>query len=182
MINSDPNMSRKQIFKELPLPSKVEKVTFELIYKALFIIVKLLLDSRLNLVKISEGKPIQTRHKETLNNSQNPVISVKKVDNAVIKITDNIKVEETPSSREKPDKIKLGEEEKLEDVIVDPEKMETFKKGAELVTKKETKPKPEKSSEKFKEGSVNKGGVNEEPISPRPEEPPAGQAPKEGDK
>lgn len=66
MINSDPNMSRKQIFKELPLPvprvSTVKLIGY--IYKGIFIAIKLLLDIRLNIVKISEGKTINTRHKE----------------------------------------------------------------------------------------------------------------------
>ncbi len=92
MINEDPNMGRKQIFSELPLPSKVEeKGILNLIYKGVFIIVKLLLDIRLNLVKISEGKPIKTKHKEFQNRGQKPSTE-KPVDNAVIKDTDNITV------------------------------------------------------------------------------------------
>lgn len=80
MINSDPNMGRKQIFKELPLPSKIEeKGIFTLIYKGVFIAVKLLLDIRLNIVKISEGKKINTRHQ------------VDKQPNPVIKDSDNVK-------------------------------------------------------------------------------------------
>ena len=110
MINSDQNMGRKQIFKELPLPSKVEKVTLELIYKALFIIVKLLLDSRLNLVKMSEGKPIITRHKDE-GRDKKSVISEKPVDNAVIKETDDIIVEKTSSSTEEPQKDEPKDEE-----------------------------------------------------------------------
>jgi len=81
MINSDPNMSRKQIFEELPLPSKMEgnEKFLSYIYKGIFIAIKLLLDIRLNLVKISEGKRIETTFKE------------KKGDNPVIKNEDIIK-------------------------------------------------------------------------------------------
>lgn len=64
MINDSPNMSRKQIFGELPSPSQLEKQEepkmLLLIYKAVYIGVKLLLDVRLNLVKISENKTIKT--------------------------------------------------------------------------------------------------------------------------
>ena len=112
MINEDPNMGRKQIFSELPLPSKVEeKGILTLIYKGVFIVVKLLLDIRLNLVKISEGKPIKTKHKEFQARSQKPA-SEKPVDNPVIKNTDEIKVEDVPSSKEKPENVTLGEEKK----------------------------------------------------------------------
>lgn len=94
MINEDPNMGRKQVFSELPLPSKVEeKGILTLIYKGVFIAVKLLLDIRLNLVKISEGKPIKTKHKEFQVRVQKSITD-KPVDNAVIKSTDNIKVED----------------------------------------------------------------------------------------
>ncbi len=105
MINEDPNMGRKQIFSELPLPSKVEeKGILTLIYKGVFIVVKLLLDIRLNLVKISEGKPIKTKHKEFQGRDQKPVtektdMSVP-VDNPVIKNTDEIKVEDKPVVKE----------------------------------------------------------------------------------
>ncbi len=91
MINEDPNMGRKQIFTELPLPSKVEeKGILTLIYKGIFIAVKLLLDIRLNLVKISEGKTIKTKFKQV----HNRVIKshTSKPDNP-IKGLDNIKVE-----------------------------------------------------------------------------------------
>lgn len=114
MINEDPNMGRKQIFNELPLPSKVEeKGILNLIYKGVFITVKLLLDIRLNLVKISEGKTIQTKYKQTSNSFQKPVKTEKPVDNAVIKETDDIVVESklndvkledsTTNTEEKPD-------------------------------------------------------------------------------
>ena len=74
MINTDPNMGRKQIFKELPLPSKIEEgQILKYVYKGVFIVVKLLLDIRLNLVKISEGKKITTRHQES--KPENPVIT-----------------------------------------------------------------------------------------------------------
>jgi len=73
MINDKPHMSKVQIFKELPLPSKIEeKGILSHIYKAIFIAIKLLLDIRLNIVKISEGKKIETRHKEV--KQSNPVI------------------------------------------------------------------------------------------------------------
>ena len=74
MINYDPNMSRKQIMEELPLPNKVEdrEDFLSLLYKGIFIAVKLLLDIRLNLVKISEGKTIKTNYKEQ--KQSNPVI------------------------------------------------------------------------------------------------------------
>jgi hypothetical protein len=81
MINTDPNMGRKQIFKELPIPSKIKEghSTITYIYKGIFIAVKLLLDIRLNLVKISEGKKINTRHQTS------------ESENTVIKESDNIK-------------------------------------------------------------------------------------------
>jgi len=81
MINYDPNMSRKQIQDELPLPDKIENREdfLLLLYKGIFIAIKLLLDIRLNLVKLSEGKKIQTSHKEL------------KQENSVIKNTDIIK-------------------------------------------------------------------------------------------
>ncbi len=138
MINEDPNMGRKQIFDELPLPSKVEeKGIFKLIYKGVFVAVKLLLDIRLNLVKISEGKKIQTVANSPVRNknvSRTPI----KVDNAVIKNTDNITVEDKP--------IKITVDEKVDT--------------------------------KLEEGSVNKGGVNDVPTTPRPEQPPTGQGEK----
>ena len=124
MINEDPNMGRKQIFNELPLPSKVKEVTLELIYKALFIIVKLLLDSRLNLVKISEGKAIKTKHKDFQRRGQksstekpveveNPIKGLDniKIENKTVTKVDE-KKEDIPSSKEKPDQIKLGEDTK----------------------------------------------------------------------
>lgn len=79
MINYDPNMSRKQIMEKLPLPHKIENREdfLSILYKGVFIAVKLLLDIRLNLVKISEGKTIKTKYKEVKNTP--------KVDNAVIK-------------------------------------------------------------------------------------------------
>ena len=81
MINIDPNMGRKQIFDELPLPDKIEEKENFLfyLYKGVFICVKLLLDIRLNLVKMSEGKQISTRHTEV------------KQPNPVIKDTDKLK-------------------------------------------------------------------------------------------
>lgn len=81
MINYDPNMPKRQIMKELPMPSKIgeEESILSFIYKGIFIAVKILLDIRLNLVKISEGKKIKTKHKEI------------KQPNAVIKETDKIK-------------------------------------------------------------------------------------------
>ncbi len=83
MITNDPNMAKVQIFKELPLPSKVDnKGLLVLIYTGVFIAVKLLLDIRLNLVKISEGKTIKTNHKKFKKNNN---------DNPVIKKTDKIK-------------------------------------------------------------------------------------------
>ena len=104
MINEDPNMGRKQIFDELPLPSKVEeKGILNLIYKGVFIVVKLLLDIRLNLVKISEGKTIQTKYKQSPNSFKKSVKTEKPVDNAVIKETDNVIVDA------KTDDIKLQE-------------------------------------------------------------------------
>lgn len=78
MINYDPNISRKQIMNELPIPSKVEeKGILSLMYKGIFIIVKLLLDIRLNLVKISEGKTIKTKYKKSY--GDNPVIKEKDI-------------------------------------------------------------------------------------------------------
>lgn len=82
MINADPNMSRKQILQELPLPSKlVEDGTLvqKMIYTGVFIAVKLLLDIRLNLVKISEGKAIKTRHKEDSNKPENGIRGLDKL-------------------------------------------------------------------------------------------------------
>ena len=97
MITDKPNMGREQIFTELPLPSKVKEVTLELIYKALFIIVKLLLDSRLNLVKISEGELIKTKHKKfQQGRGQRP--EIKKPDNP-IKGLDSIKIEDKPVAK-----------------------------------------------------------------------------------
>ena len=87
MINNSPNMGKTQIFNELPLPSKAgigEGLT--LIYKAIFICVKLLLDIRLNLVMISEGKKIQTKHKTFNKKKSNN-------GNLVIKDSDNINLE-----------------------------------------------------------------------------------------
>lgn len=95
MINEDPNMGRKQIFTELPLPSKVEeKGILTLIYKGVFIAVKLLLDIRLNLVKISEGKTIKTKFKQVPRRVEKTDTS--KPENG-IKGLDNIKIEEKPS-------------------------------------------------------------------------------------
>lgn len=89
MINEDPNMGRKQIFSELPLPSKVEeKGILTLIYKGVFIGVKLLLDIRLNLVKISEGKTIKTKYKQESVKSD----KYKKLENP-IKGLDDIKID-----------------------------------------------------------------------------------------
>ena len=67
--------------KEIPVPSEVTKGNsiLSLIYKGVFIIIKLLLDIRLNLVKISEGKTIKTKHKKVSGG------------NTVIKDTDVIK-------------------------------------------------------------------------------------------
>ncbi len=101
MINEDPNMGRKQIFDELPLPSKVEeKGIFKLIYKGVFVAVKLLLDIRLNLVKISEGKKIQTIANSPVK-SKNVNKAPTKVDNAVIKNTDNIDIKEVEDKMKK---------------------------------------------------------------------------------
>lgn len=76
MINNKPNMSRKKIFQELPTPSELDKKeepkTLKYIYKGIYICVKLLLDMRLNLVKVSEGKQIKTKPKKY--NVDNPVI------------------------------------------------------------------------------------------------------------
>ena len=94
MINSDPNMSRKQILQELPIPEKADVTTHgsKLVYKAVFIAVKLLLDIRLNLVKISEGKRIKTNYKKLTNEyTGGKIIKHTKVDNAVIKEKDTIK-------------------------------------------------------------------------------------------
>jgi len=96
MINEDPNMGRKQIFTELPLPSKVEeKGILTLIYKGVFIIVKLLLDIRLNLVKISEGKTIKTKFKQVQNRGEKSDTPKPETGNPVIKNTDNIVVVDT---------------------------------------------------------------------------------------
>ncbi len=143
MINEDPNMGRKQIFTELPLPSKVEeKGILTLIYKGVFIVVKLLLDIRLNLVKISEGKTIKTKFKQGQENSGKP--DILKPDNP-IKGLDNIKI--------------------------DPEKMETIKKGAKLTFKNK------KSNFKLEEGSVRKGGVNQVSDTNKSDFTPTGQKP-----
>ena len=100
MINEDPNMGRKQIFTELPLPSKVEeKGILTLIYKGVFIAIKLLLDIRLNLVKISEGKTIKTKFKQDgsrSGRSQKP--NTPKPDNP-IRGLDDIKVEDKPDTK-----------------------------------------------------------------------------------
>ena len=115
MINNQSNMGREQIFKELQMPDKVEeKGIFKLIYKAIFICVKLLLDIRLNLVWISEGKVIKPRGKR--DKHTNFKRQERKPENP-IKGLDNIKVD------------------------------------------------------KLQEGSVKKGGENDEPKTPRPEEP-----------
>jgi hypothetical protein len=85
MINDKPNMSKVQIFEELPLPSVLAKekgCISRYIYKGVYIAVKLLLDIRLNLVKISEGKKIKTKH--------NVPPAKKSGGNAVIKETDKI--------------------------------------------------------------------------------------------
>ena len=128
MINNQSNMGREQVFKELPIPDKVEeKRIFKLIYKAIFICVKLLLDIRLNLVWISEGKVIKPRGKRDKHT--------------------NFKRQER-----KPENPIKG----LDAIKIDSKKMETIDKGAKLI---------------LKEGSVVKGGVNDEPKTPRPEEP-----------
>jgi len=65
MITSDPNITRKQIFEELPIPSKVDMSKILIyIYTGIFIAVKLLVDIRLNTVKLSEGKKITTKHED----------------------------------------------------------------------------------------------------------------------
>lgn len=79
MINNKPNMGRKQIFEELPSPTELEKQEepkiLLLIYKGIYIGVKLLLDVRLNLVKVSENKTIKTANKKVKSHkSSNPVI------------------------------------------------------------------------------------------------------------
>ncbi len=88
MINNSPNMSKTQIFNELPLPENADVTTYgsKVIYKAIFICVKLLLDIRLNLVMISEGKKIQTKHKTFNKKKSNN-------GNLVIKDSDNINLE-----------------------------------------------------------------------------------------
>lgn len=91
MINDKPNMSRKQIFDELPVPDKIdaEKLSLKYLYKGIYIIIKLLLDLRLNMVKLSEGKPIKTKHKE-YRKADKPNTPV---DNAVIKDSDSVEIE-----------------------------------------------------------------------------------------
>ena len=107
MINNQSNMGREQIFKELPIPDKVEeKGIFKLIYKGIFICVKLLLDIRLNLVWISEGKVIKPRGKREKHK--------------------NFKRQER-----KPDNPIKG----LDDIKIDSKKMETIDKGAKLILK-----------------------------------------------
>ena len=99
MINEDPNMGRKQIFTELPLPSKVEeKGILTLIYKGVFIAVKLLLDIRLNLVKISEGKTIKTKYKQVTDrneksNTSEPENPIKGLDSIKIENKKEVKTE-----------------------------------------------------------------------------------------
>ena len=110
MINEDPNMGRKQIFNELPIPSKVEeKGIFKLIYKGVFVAVKLLLDIRLNLVKISEGKKIQTVANSPVK-SKNVNKAPTKVDNP-IKGLENIKVEDKPVAKLTEGKTKTNTKE-----------------------------------------------------------------------
>jgi len=143
MINEDPNMGRKQIFTELPLPSKVEeKGILTLIYKGVFIGVKLLLDIRLNLVKISEGKTIKTKYKQEagrLSRSDKPVRS-KSVDNAVIKDTDNITVKVEP----KADDIKV---DLTNGKVIDDSGKKPYEKEDEKSDDvKETKPETDKKS------------------------------------
>lgn len=126
MINEDPNMGRKQIFDELPIPSKVEeKGIFKLIYKGVFVAVKLLLDIRLNLVKISEGKKIQTIANSPVRNKNVNKTQVK-VDNAVIKksviitidkvddaeIVDPFSIKSKPTEQRKQTDEKTNEETK----------------------------------------------------------------------
>ncbi len=84
MINDRPNMGRKQIFDELPIPSKVEDgLLAKLTYRGVFIIVKLLLDIRLNLVRISEGKVIKPRGKKQqfkkIEKPDNPIKGMDKI-------------------------------------------------------------------------------------------------------
>ena len=125
MINEDPNMGRKQIFTELPLPSKVEeKGILTLIYKGVFIAVKLLLDIRLNLVKISEGKTIKTKFKQGQKLGRGEKSDTPKPDNP-IKGLDNIKVED-----KKPDQIKLGEDTKLKEIELTEGKTKTNTKDS----------------------------------------------------
>ncbi len=86
MISDQSNIGRKQIFEELPTPDKVkEGMLQKFTYKGIFIIVKLLLDIRSNMVQISQGKKIFSReHKKTV---------FKKPDNP-IKGLDSIKLKE----------------------------------------------------------------------------------------
>ncbi len=108
MISDQPNMGRKQIFDELPLPSKIEdKLLAKFTYKGIFIVIKLLLDIRSNLVKISEGRVIKPRGQQIKTFSKKP--KERKPDNP-IKGLDNIKV--------------------------DPVKMATIEKGAKLIKTK----------------------------------------------
>lgn len=139
MITDKPNMGREQIFTELPLPSKVKEVTLQLIYKALFIIVKLLLDSRLNLVKISEGKSIQTKHQKIQQGSRGQRPDTKKPDNP-IKGLDDIKIEDKPVVK----KVELTEG-KTKTNTKDPKNTPSPVEPPD-VENKETKPTPETDS------------------------------------
>jgi len=121
MINEGKNMGRREIFEELPLPSKVEeKGILNLIYKGVFITVKLLLDIRLNLVKISEGEKIRTIGnsprknyiKKDYKSEKKNNVSGTKVDNAVIKDTDNIEVPTHQISEKQKDQGEKNEETK----------------------------------------------------------------------
>lgn len=114
MISDQPNMGRKQIFDELPLPDKIDEgLLTKFTYKGIFIIVKLLLDIRSNLVKISEGKVIKPKgkHNQTFSKKyhkerkpDNPIKGIDTIKLTEGKIKSNIKEpKNTPSPINPPD-------------------------------------------------------------------------------
>lgn len=83
-------ITRQDVFKEIPTPDEVAKMKeppmLMLIYKALFMILRLTLDIRWNIVLLDGGKNI----KRNVRTSKKEVEG----DNPVIKKTDNLKIED----------------------------------------------------------------------------------------
>lgn len=90
-------ITAQDIYKEIKSPEEVAKMQeppmLGLIYKAIYMCLRLLIDVRANQVKMSKGisiVPVETKVKKT-------------VGNPVIKPTDNIQVDNTAS--DKPTKV-----------------------------------------------------------------------------